>query len=219
MTSNRDLYISTTEDDDIGKGYKVLSKDGKEQLDILPWSDEFVIPTLFYNGKGKDFTVAVTGRNFRRYPSKVINIVNSNRLTRNSKVLEIGSGLGGLIPQLILKGLHPTVVDKMDIVRIRQLLEFAKEQIIKDFEAQRFIKGYIARCDLLTDPRKVTLINDGIEEVLDRGTFNPQSFDLVVDYNSTKLWADKDKFGKIKSSLLTLVNSEENLVITDEGTG
>ena len=161
---------------------------------------------LSFSIPGPGGRVAVTGRDTNRYLPPGTVSYGETLFSRDSKVLEIGAGYGGLISALVLaKPIHrPTVCDSFMYDLGQDMLEFAKEERLGTEHHQLIIRKFLFRGRIITDPKRVNLITCRLSDLLNLHPELEETFDEVVDLAAARFYArvSDDLFHDIKKRLL-----------------
>ena len=107
--------------------------------------------------------ILVTGRDLDQYPAEL------KPINPHMQHLEIGPGMGGLIPALAAAqegtGIRPIAIDPVNYSQMIEMLEYARRLRISNALKKR-AELLAERCHNITDPSKVTLFNTTAAEAL-----------------------------------------------------
>lgn len=132
------------------------------------------------HSKNLDF-LYITSRSIDLYPD----LLRTRNYQREEQIIEIGAGLGGLIPFVAEKqyrnnGLRPIIIDPIDYSKIKTMLE--KNLDSKKFlEQKKYIEVMIERCNSLEDSSKVRHIMKPFPKALEEDSSLEGIADIVVD--------------------------------------
>jgi hypothetical protein len=110
--------------------------------------------------------------------------------------MEVGSGLGGLIP--ILTGCtkrKPIAIDNCNYAIINTLLEEASETIHSK-EIEQYLDVLKERCKIITDPEKVYLIQRDITDVVTEYTELHKKIDVLIDCCGAEFYSNNYDYKK-----------------------
>ncbi len=137
------------------------------------------------NIDGSENKAGITGRNlFSDDPEQGYNpflVQKLDKLSPKCQIVEIGAGMGELVPYLIRQGnveTPPIVVDPADYGLMIRMLEYARLHVPDERER---LDELSERCKIISDPAKVTLINNPLLDVLPESISCLTGGDILVD--------------------------------------
>jgi len=155
----------------------------------------------------KDTSIPVTARDAYEYPPQLFPIKT------NYKYIEVGAGLSGFIPEMVLKSpansIRPTIIDIFNYNAGYNLLEIAHKNTNPN--QKKSIEKLMDRCKIITDPSKVNLINCSLGSAIKTNPCGPNA------YPETE-WDNKiDIKKKIEEQLKSRVRHLEKLLLNESG--
>jgi hypothetical protein len=121
----------------------------------------------------------ITSRDFPEYK------IDKRSLKQGIQYAEIGTGLGGFIPYLVERfGARiplPIAIDPANYAAIQKMLEFAIDAKFTFPKTKAMLRGLLERCETITNPKKVRLVNLKLEEALVQFPDLIGCSDIVVD--------------------------------------
>jgi len=163
--------------------------------------------------------IPVTARDASEYPANLFPI------NPNYQYTEIGAGLSGFIPEVLLKSSSisqkPVCIDPFDYTSGYNLLQIAHENA--NLNQQMLIKKLIERCKIMTDSSKVNLINCTLGKAIKRNPELMGASDIVVDYCGPSAYSETEwnrninTKEKIEKQLKSNVRHLEELLVKPSG--
>jgi|GEM_PF-5785904 hypothetical protein len=125
---------------------------------------------------GQDLTI--TCRDMWEYVRALGNIP----IRRNLKYVEIGTGVGALVPDIVKTGVksRPTVIDPADYGLMLAMLFEARDRLAGSRQV-RYINELVERVEIILDPSKVVLVNQKLGEAYQSRPDLAESADVVID--------------------------------------
>ena len=167
-----------------------------------PYSNLYEFDISFSNGG-----VLISGRDLHHYDRRL----QFMDVRRGTQFVEIGAGLGGFIPYIIGKTRRkPIVIDFANYRLMKLMLTFAKSLNLGKNVDKR-LDVLIGRCELVTDPKKVRLINLQLSQALRQNPDLRGIADVLVDHygahqypvvETSPRWDAKQRISELEKSLL-----------------
>ena len=131
----------------------------------------------------------ITGRDLSEYDSKIQDLIAG--LNPDLQYVDVGAGVGEFVPFVASKSQRhlPIVIDSVDYHTLRTLLEYAQTLDIPDRMKKKAME-MLQRCNTILNPKKVRLINMGLEKALEKVNDLFGIADVVVDNAGTSHYAD-----------------------------
>ena len=139
----------------------------------------------------------VTGRNIEDYDSDIRDLMINPEL----QYIEVGAGMGEFIPLVTMSNPKhlPIVIDPINYETIKGLLQYSLTFNLKDM--QKRVKKLLDNCNIITNPKKVRLINTTLDyAILDEE--NLGIADIVVDNVGASHYGDYKKVWELERKLL-----------------
>lgn len=170
-------------------------------------SGKLCLVNLEYGISEKEFGPGpVTCRDIEHYKS----MCHPLPFDPNLKYVEVGAGLGELTPYLV-KNLDlkhkPIVIDPVDYNVMLEMLSHALgDGLGEPYESR--LHDLIDRCNIISDPRKVELVNTTLEDAVDSGLIQKGIADVTVDVCGAYLYGERER----TKSLLRYLTKEGGII-------
>lgn len=150
----------------------------------------FRFENVFFTANMRGTDIVITGRDMDEYVPSI------KRLPINSKYqyLEIGAGLGELVPHLVKSGYgikRPIIIDPVNYDLILSMLLYASKKGFDDYRTGR-INTFIERAEIILNPAKVILINTTLGDSLDKHPDLAGIGDVVIDHYGPNYYEDTE---------------------------
>ena len=188
-----------------GTGFKITDKESGYH--ITTSGDSFLsirIPSPVY----EDTEIAVTSRSLPHY-----DIVQPFFPDPKKQYCEIGPGLGEYIPFLVKKfekysdAIKPIAIDLVNYDVLQKLMNYAvNEGLTPSIKMEKELITLIERAEIITDPKKVRLINKPLGQALENYPELLGTVDDVVD-NMAAVFHSKISEGRKMEDMENLVKS------------
>lgn len=153
----------------------------------------------------KEAKLIITGRDIEEYSF----FLDKIKINPTLQYVEIGAGLGEFTPLIVseygdsLKH-KPIVIDPADYQVMKDILKYAARIGFGDELDEKFNK-WIERCEIISNPNKVTLINSTLENALSQHSWLNGIADVVTDNRGALTYRGEKSKGHI-------LNFEKNLL-------
>jgi SAM-dependent methyltransferase len=182
-----------------------------------PYHLHFKVPMPDYKTEN---CLIVTGRHLCEYPANACEALERD----DARLIEVGAGLGALVPNLAGRGKRPIAIDPFDYALAEDMLTYARDVVNPGPYFVGLIDTLLLRAQVMQDKSKITLINTTLGRAVREHPEIKGIADVVVDCVGAMEYCDAEllnvrhtKGANVRRELESFVEEAERSLLKPGG--